>query len=275
MHLESLPQYRRTSHGTRLGSLVLAIVLAATLTAPAAGAIERPPYGSAIVSAPPSYPDVVHVFNGCHLSTLRYLTRFLSEFPQEHGQPLTISMMETDGTKTTHTIALFSWQGQSWCRDEYFGVFCLNCRVSPQPDLKRLVAIAEIKLHEQAARVIGTTGMPPRRSVPAQMSAEQRISEVTAAARIIPGSSTIFWVQSGRRELPLAFFRPTAQLIAVYDPLHGTCTAKCSCCDDAAVVISVAEKLGYRPVGIRQGRSTVSSALIASVIDASHAYAAQ
>jgi hypothetical protein len=275
MHLESLLRNRRTNHGTWLGSLVLGIALIATLAVPAASAFESLPNGSATFSAPPSYPDVVHVFNGCHLSTLRYLSRFLSEFPQEHGQTLTISMMEADGTKTIHTIALISWLGQSWCRDEYFGVFCLNCRFDPQADLRRLVGVAEIKLHEQAAKVIGTTGMPLRRSAPTQMSAEQRISEVTAATRIIPGSSTIFWVQSGQCELPLAFFRPTAQLIAVYDPLHGTCTAKCSNCDDSAVVRSVAERLGYRPVGVRKGRSSASSAQIASVIDASHAYAAQ
>jgi hypothetical protein len=256
MHLHRLLQ-DRANRGTRIGSLALALMLASTIISPAARADAAVPGVSQ--SAPPSYPDADHVCNGCHLSTIRYLSRFLAEYPAEHGEPLVINMMNADRTRGMHTMALISWHGQAWGRDEYFGVFSLGCRFEKEPDLSRLAACAESAYQQHARRVIRMEGTPRRPDDPEQMSRAQRFQEVTLATRIIPFPSSIYWLRSGREEFPVAFFRPSGGQIAVYDPLHGTCLAECSSPDDVKVVSLVAAQLGYRPDHVRSDVSTSNS----------------
>jgi hypothetical protein len=251
----------RASIGALLGRLALAI--AAAVAVPAARA-DPLPDDSVTLPGPPSYPEDTHVFNGCHLSTIRYLARYLSEFPGESGMPLLIKMRNADGPKRMHTLALVSWKGQAWCRDEYFGVFALGCPYEAQPNLKRLVSKAEILLERHAQTMVRTSGKPLRPNAPEQMSPEQRIRAVKAAVGIIPYPSTIFWVQCGHQELPVAFFRGEGRQVGVYEPNCGTCLAECSIRDDAKVVSLVAARLGYRPEGIRRELRIPAGSLLAA-----------
>ena len=265
MQLSSLPQNRRATRGTRLGSLAFALLLSVTLAAPGAQAAGLRQAASLTPQSPPDYPDREHVTNGCHISTITFLDRFLAAFPAERGEPLVITMLNADWVRRPHTIALLSWQGQWWCRDEYFGVFTLDRPVEAKPDMKQLVLRAETMLEKHVKTVMRTAVAAPRSAPPTSMSSEQRLREVAVVARTVPFSTTIFWVKCGSRELPVAFFRPTAQQIAVYDPLHGTCLAECSSRDDAKIVSLVASRLGYHVDGVHAELSSPLGTLVASV----------
>jgi hypothetical protein len=200
--------------------------------------------------APPSYPDKVHVPNGCQLSTVRYLAQFSSEYPEERGEVLEISLPEAD---RNHAVALITWHGKLWCRDEYFGVFPLDCPAETMPRMETLAGRAETLLRHLATRLTHKTGVRNASFSRGPMSREQRLAEVVRAGAIIPFRSTLFWIQNGGEEIPVVFFRPSNDRIAVYDPLNGTCLARCASLDDPKVVSQVAAKLGYSVDGIRTG----------------------
>ena len=184
MHPDRPLDTRSPARIALLGSGVLALVITTALTAPFALAADIPADTATAPSAPPSYPDDSHVFNGCHLSTIRYLARYLSQYPGERGEPLVINLRNADGAIRTHTIALISWQGQSWGRDEYFGVFALRCPFEAQPNFKRLISRAESRLEQHAQMLVRAEGMPLRPEAPERLSSEQRIREVRMAGRV-------------------------------------------------------------------------------------------
>jgi hypothetical protein len=196
-------------------------------------------------AAPPAYPDKVHVSNGCHVSTLTYLTKFAAQFPAEKGEPLIIRMLNADGVRRLHTISLITWRGQLWCRDEYFGVFPLDCPVAARPDPEGLVRLAREALEGQAQLLIRTAGVTLRPAPPAKMSPAQRSAETAVVAGLVPLAIT-YQVRSGNREFPLVFFHPARGQVAVYDPQHGTCVGECMVSNDDQFVSAVATKLGYR-----------------------------
>jgi hypothetical protein len=249
---------------SRLGSLALALAL--VLAAPAARALDLVPVASsaaaATLSAPPAFPDSAHIPNGCHLSTVTFLAKFLAQYPQESGEPLVIAMHNDSGVRWNHTIAVISWHGQTWCRDEYFGVFALDCSFDQKPATNRLAIKAESALGRHVRTVLHSSEKNPLVPPPDVLSPEQRIQDVTVAAQMVPFQTTIYWVRSGKHEVPVAFFRPSAKQIAVYEPLHGTCLAECSIHDDAKVVSLVAAKLGYSAENVRAELPTVKSALV-------------
>jgi hypothetical protein len=175
-----------------------------------------------------------------------------------------INMLNPDGFWRCHTIALVSWQGAAWGRDEYYGVFALGRSCGARTDFSTLSAAAEKAYQRQAARVIRLEGMPQRQESPEEMSPGEIFREVTLAARIIPFPSTIFWVRNGRQEVPVVFFRPADRQVAVYEPIHGTCLAQCAIRDDAKVVSLVAARLGYQSAGVRRELSVPSETLLAS-----------
>jgi len=249
---------------TRLAALVLALALAT----PAARALELASADSdatgATLSAPPAFPDTAHVPNGCHLSTLTFLTKLLAQFPQESGEPLVIAMHNDAGARWNHTVAVFSWRGQTWCRDEYFGVFALDCSFSQKPAGGRLATKVQVALDRHAKSVLHGSTANPLNPPPTDLSNEQKIQDVTAAARMVPFSATVYWVHSGKQNIPVAFFRPNSRQIAVYEPLHGTCLAECSLSDDAKVVSLVATKLGYHVDGVRAEVVSPAATLVAS-----------
>ncbi len=248
----------------RLPRLATVALVLATLSAPVAHATTRVSNPASSLSIPPAYPDSDHVLNGCHLSSIRFLNRYLAEFPAERGETLVVSMRNADGSTQAHTIALISWQGQAWCRDEYYGVFPLDCAAESNPNLDRLSARAERKLEKHAQMMVATGQAAARSESPTHLSAEQNLRDVTTAASLIPYSTKIFWVRSGNRELPMVFFRPDGKHIAVYDPAHGTSTAVCSATDDAKIVLLVASRLGYRVESVRRELTLTPPALLAS-----------
>ena len=239
----------------RLGLLAITMTLSSTLPAHAR---DQGPQ-----QAPPSFPDQAHVCNGCHLSTMRYLAHFLAQYPDERGEPLVINMRNADRTMRMHTMALVSWRGQAWCRDEYFGVFALGIAFGSEADSDRLAARVERLYHSHSQDVIRSAGMPRRPDSPDEMSSDDRLQQVTLATQIIPYHSTIYWLKSGREEFPVAFFRPSARQIGVYDPINGTSLAECSIRDDAKVVSLVAGRLGYRPDHVRRDLNLSRGALLA------------
>jgi hypothetical protein len=257
MHLLS---HLATCHAASALVLAFAAALSA-LGAPPACLVQNSP---APHPAPPAYPDSVHVTNGCHLSTIAFLARFLAEFPSERGEPLVVKTLNADGIRRFHTIALISWHGQSWCRDEYLGTFALDLPVAAPPDKKRLVATAVRVLEARAQTLIRAMLYNPGPAV-STVGSEERIRDVMTAVRIIPFPTTIFWVKCGVREFPVAFFRPTNQQIAVYHPVHGTCLAKCSSGNDAKVVALVAAQFGYHVDGIRAEPTSPRETEVASV----------
>jgi len=206
---------------------------------------------AAVVTPPPHYPDATHVYNGCHLSTLAYLAKFNTEFPAEQGEPLVVQMLNADGCVRSHTMTLITWQGEWWVRDEYYGVFSLNCTVKAVSDLSQLRSLAERIYARRAAEMSRRSDAPRPPEVPSRLSVEQRIHDVRLAADRIPMAHTIYWVRDGKREVPVVFFRPAAGVIAVYDPAFGTGVAKCSTTDDAKVVAAVASRMGYRADSVR------------------------
>ena len=249
---------------SRLPRLALAALALATLFAPVARATTRVSNATSTLSAPPAYPDTAHVLNGCCLSSIRFLNRYLAEFPAERGQTLVVTMRNADGSTQAHTIALISWQGQAWCRDEYYGVFGLECAADANPNLERLSARAERKLEKHAQQMVSTGQAEARVEHPSHLSAEQNLRDVTTAATLIPYATKIFWIRSGNRELPMAFFRPDGKRIAVYDPAHGTSTAECASTDDAKIVQLVATRLGYRADSVRAELPVPQATLLAS-----------
>jgi len=251
MHLTASSALRRGASSLRLA---LALVILPVLASSAA---------RAAIVAPPHYPDATHVFNGCHLSTLAYLAKFSAEFPAEQGQPLVVQMLNADGCTRSHTMSLISWRGEWWIRDEYYGVFSLNCTVAAVSDLSCLKTLAERLYARHAAEVSRQANAPRPPVVPSHLSAEQRIRDVKLAADRIPVAHTIFWVRDGRREIPLVFFRPAPGQIAVYDPSFGTGVAKCSEANDAKVVALVATRLGYRADQVRAELPTTTGTLVA------------
>jgi hypothetical protein len=246
----------------------LALIALLALAAPAApAAVSRLDLSTAPSTAaePPSYPDADHVTNGCHVSTVTFLARFLAEFPAESGHPLVITIPNGDGVVRSHTVSIITWQGALWCRDEYFGVFTLGFDAKSQPDQRRLIHRTESRLNAQALTQIRTGHVAARPVPPSQLSTAVRLHDVTVAARSLPYATKVYWVRGGNRDIPVVFFRPAAGQIAVYDPLHGTCLAECAARDDAKIVSLVATQLGYRVDGVLPDLSPAPATLVAAV----------
>jgi hypothetical protein len=226
-------------------------------------------------SAPPVYPDTAHVFNGCHLSTLAYLARFSTEFPAEQGRPVVVRMLNADGQTKPHTLALVTWHGAWWCRDEYFGVFSLQCPVTAEPNPARVVNRVERFYQQHARTCLRVPGTLRPTAAPESPSANERLHAVKTAAQILPFPHTIYWVRDGAREVPVVFFRPVRGQIAVYDPARGTAVAECASRDDAKIVAHAASLLGYRADAVRADFTAATGTLVANASSLSHSEVSQ
>jgi hypothetical protein len=220
------------------------------------------PQGTA-PSAPPHYGLKQHVVNGCHLSTIAFLARYRADFPSEQGEPVVLSLRNVGGVRKLHTVALISWRGAWWCRDEYFGVMPVGCMVEPKPDIARVTLRLQAVLERKAREFMGSRGVEKPVEAPAELSPEQRLREVEVATAIIPFASRIYWVGEGRSAIPVVFFRPGANQIAVYEPVHGTCIAESGLRDDAKVVSLVASRLGYDARMVRADPGIAGGAVMA------------
>jgi hypothetical protein len=222
------------------------------------------PTASARPAAPPDFPDALHVVNGCYLSSLAYLARFTALYPDERGEVIAINARLANEPRKFHSIAIMSWRGHWWGRDEYFGVFPVRLPVSPGITAERLQhrARSACENHAKALlsnRLIQVPAAPPRTLSPAL-----RAANVEAAAEIIRLPSQVFHVRSGREVFPVLFFRPAPGCIAVYDPLKGTASAECDTTDDAVVVAAVVRRVGYRVDAVETPPEWNTSELVAS-----------
>jgi hypothetical protein len=194
--------------------------------------------------APPEFPDGAHVPNGCFLSALAYLSRFAAKFPAERGETVHLDLPNADGSIKPHTIALVTWHGRWWGRDEYFGRFPLGPALAPPDGNGRLALVVGRAMADGAAR---------RRELVGQLEAAatqpltpgRRAEAVRLARTLLPVSSEIVWLRAGGESVPFLFFRTGPGRIAVYDPAYGTATAGCHAADGVSIVVAVAARLGY------------------------------
>lgn len=201
-------------------------------------------------SAPPAFADDAHVSNGCHISTLAYVARFAAEFPGERAEPLIVEMPNADGARRPHTLALVSWRGELWGRDEHFGVFPLKLSATANVKPERVATRAAAALERNARADARNPGYRRAPVAIGSVDSNKLRHEAELAARLLPVPATVYWVTTGGREYPLVFFRPDGRSIAVYDPHRGTCMAETASRDDAGIVAAVAGRLGYRPTSV-------------------------
>ncbi len=258
------PRLSRPASRFSLSSLFLALVVTSSFTCPAFAAVRTNSSAGSVEACPPHYPDTAHVFNGCFLSTYAYLTRFADEFPAEQGRPITVCMRNANGQVLPHTIALVSWQGTWWCRDEYFGVFSLDCDATGTPNVALLTPRAERFLDRHAKDALRDPNLERASEVPHRLTSAQRLAAVMTAAKLIPVPHTIYWVRSGRDEVPVVFFRPGNGQVAVYDPAHGTGVAECHSREDLKVTALVATSMGYRSETIHPDLTGATGTLVAA-----------
>lgn len=232
-----------------LVTLVLLVALALNLRADAA-------------ATPPAFPDAGHVPNGCYLSTTAYLTRFAAEFPAERAVPVAMSPRGFGGR---HTVALLTWRGEWWVRDEYFGVLALNRTVAGNPDPAALTRWAALLLAKYAVTEVKAGRRDYAPTAPETLPARELAALVRAAAAALPRASEILWVHGGGEAVPFLFFRPSAGVIAVYNPLHGTATAETELTDGGTVVGLIAAKFGYPVAAVRPDTTYATGALVAAL----------
>jgi hypothetical protein len=242
---------------TRLRFLRPGLVLALMLTSvPSLRASELP-----ALRTPPAFPDAQHVLNGCFISTIAYVARFRAAFPAERAQPLTVELKKFHGL---HTIAVVSWRGEWWGRDEFFGVFALGLRVPLHPDPDQLVARAQRALDAHAEREVeagrGSWAPPPPRTLPAA----ERAHWITQAAAALPHPGEMYWLYGDALEFPVLFFRPAPGLVCFYEPLTGTAQAETTATHAPSVVKAIASRLGRRINAVRPAAAHPAGARIAA-----------
>lgn len=208
---------------------------------------------AAAPDAPPAYADGRYLVNGCHISTEAYLARFTREFPAERGEILTFMRRNVAGVPVSHTVALVTWAGKWWVRDDTAGVVGLG-RPTTETNRKELAAAAERALDRT-----GPGGRRGRRERPGwlnsgdvELSPARRMREVEAAAGMAPWPSLIFVVRTDRGDVPVLFFRRSEREVGVYEPTFGSCLAETGIGDAAAIVKLAVEGLGRTVEGVSE-----------------------
>ena len=199
-------------------------------------------------TSPPDYVDSVHVAEGCYISTVAYLTKFSAAFPDEFGSAVTI---HPKSHLTPHTIALLTWRDHWWLRDEFLGVLPVNLPVRTREITEQIKSSSEAALERRALRLSATR--QTRRA--GLHSRDDRVldapREVARAATLLQFASEAFHIESRGRKTCMLLFRPRPGTIAVYDPAHGTATAKTDLTSSVEIVALVAERLGYAAAIVR------------------------
>lgn len=252
---DSLSTRSVSPRASRSALLIAFIVTSALASASLSAAPET------TAATPPDFPDAAHVENGCYLSTFVYLAKFLAAHPGERGEPLTVQSRNYD---EPHTIALVSWRGRWWGRDEYCGVFAIDCAVETGIQAESLKTVAEAALQRRAARLLKQGRIVIPSSNARRLTADRRAQAVATARTLLPAGGTPFWVQDKGSEVPLLFFRPAPGQIAVYDPVLGTATAETTLTDPARIVALVAARLGYRNEPVEREKMSIPTVLLAA-----------
>jgi hypothetical protein len=222
-----------SSHESTAGDSNVTSDEGATLSATADGAV-----------IPPDFPDDQHVINGCYISTMAYIAKLKTSFPAERAEPLTIFPRHGGVRRKPHTLALFTWRGQWWIRDEFFGLKSVRLPVKPAITPER-VAVRVAGMCEKDSLWLLAQGKVQPLGAAAELSLEQKLAAVIFAASVLPYDTELYWVRCKTSRTPMLFFRPHRGAIAVYDPQHGTALAESNTADGRKIVPLVAQKLGY------------------------------
>lgn len=198
---------------------------------------------AAALSAPPDFPDPQHVPNGCYLSAVTFAHKFQLRFPGERSSPLAVTLRNADGRRKPHTVALVTWHGAWWGRDEYFGVFPTGIGAAADPEAHPQQV--ERALEKRAAARPAAALLAASNAHGWAVSA-RRDDAIRAAESLLPFPASTVRIASGHRQIPFLFFRPAPGRIAVYDPIYGTASALCSANDQDRIVATVAARFGYR-----------------------------
>lgn len=197
---------------------------------------------------PPNFPDMIHVANGCYISSFVYLSRFRAAYPAERAETAAIVLPNADGSFKPHTVAIVSWHGQWWARDEFYGLADLRSPSSRPWDLATVTRRVDAICRERYARqtAAGHRRQPDRAPPGTAEAAQWRIDHIRTARQLLPVPSEIVWLRSGDLTLPLLFFRTSeGGGFAVYDPGIGTAQAVGEVRDVGRLVAAVAERMGY------------------------------
>jgi hypothetical protein len=188
------------------------------------------------------------VANGCYVSAVAYLAKFSAAFPAERGEPAAFVLPNADGGQKPHTLALISWKGEWWARDEYFGVVPLGCSSATalDPRLAQRRIDAGFRQLSEPRRRRAVELRQKTILAPASVTSEWRFAEIKTAQRLLPFPAEIHWLTDGRHSIPFLYFRPGGDAFAVYDPGVGTASAVSPVRDGALLVAAVAERMGYR-----------------------------
>ncbi len=197
---------------------------------------------------PPNFPDMIHVANGCYVSSFVYLSRFHAAYPAERAETAAIVLPNADGSFKPHTVAIVSWHGKWWARDEFYGLADLRSSSSRPWDVasvtRRVDAINRERYAQQTAA--GHRRQPDRAPAEKTEAIRWRIEHIQRARQLLPVPSEIVWLRSGDQTLPMLFFRTSeGGRFAVYDPSIGTAQALGDVSDVGRLVAAVAERMGY------------------------------
>lgn len=198
---------------------------------------------------PPVFPDVVHVANGCFVSAVVYISRFTAAFPGERGETAALMLPNDDGQIKPHTLAVVTWHGEWWARDEYYGVFSLSEPVERPWTLGRLRRRAITEMSAAAARA-RRERRPVRQVRPPTKTLATRAwrrEQIDTAQALLPLPAEVCWFDGSSGPEPFLFFRLGGDRFAVYDPSVGTASANSPEHQSGRLVAAVARRMGYRP----------------------------
>jgi len=196
---------------------------------------------------PPNFPDMVHVANGCFISSFVYLARFHAAYPAERTDTAAIVLPNADGSFKPHTVAIVSWGGTWWARDEFYGLADLRTPSSRPLNLAGVASRLDGIFRARAARQLaaGHRREPDRAPAGAE-GTRWRLEQIQAAQQLLPVESEIIWYRSQGEALPFLFFRTSNQgSFAIYDPAIGSAQAVAEEKDAHRIVAAVAVRLGY------------------------------
>lgn len=191
---------------------------------------------------------MIHVANGCYISSFVYLSRFRAAYPAERAETAAIVLPNADGSFKPHTVAIVSWHGQWWARDEFYGLADLRSPSSRPWDLATVTGRVDAICRERAARqtAAGHRRQPDRAPAEQAEAIRWRIEHIQMARQLLPVPSEIVWLRSGGQKMPWLFFRTSeGGSFAVYDPSIGTAQALADVKDAGRLVAAVAERMGY------------------------------
>lgn len=182
--------------------------------------------------APPWWPDQIYAANGCYLSASAYVARLASTYPAADATTYTVEIPSC----RKHTIAVVTWNGVKYGRDQYIGVFKIGDS-DPQTSF-----VATLRRWWQAKR---THRYPEKRP----SSIAERHAEVLLARQIMSFAKTeLVPVITPTGAVTILTWQTTTGELAIYEPMLGTAVGSTS-----ASVAEAARYLLSQLTALRRG----------------------